>query len=68
MIYGGTVMTFDEAMGHLRGLSRDQVRAYVHKRLSPVEAARFDERARDSASSEVIRIAAAQALARQRAI
>jgi hypothetical protein len=62
----GVSMTFDEAMGRLRGLGREQVRTLVHAELPAPQAARFDAMTRPSVSSEVIRIVAAQALSRYR--
>jgi hypothetical protein len=59
-------MTFDEAMGLLQGLGREQVRTLVHAELPAPQAERLDAMTRTSVSSEVIRIAAAQALARYR--
>jgi hypothetical protein len=59
-------MTFEEAMGLLQGLDRHQVRAYVARHLSARQAARFEERTRKSTSADVIRLAAAHALTRER--
>jgi len=58
--------SFDEAMGLLRGLSANEIRAHLRAKLNPKEADSFDVLTAN-VSHEVLLFVSARALTRMRA-